>query len=175
MCCYVSPLRWSQWPADDISRKNKICCVLFQVIWCTLEFCVLAKWATAGCRMWTTAVSVHCAQLWKKLEICSRKRKERQEDRQKRLLMPFGEVSSSAQGVEWLFTEMQPTCFSAADAFDGSKTTPAVAESHWRAKSWGHTEKRGQRRERKKMREMKRNNFTEREWGGECRRDMEGD
>ncbi len=53
--------------------------------------------------------------------------------------------------------------FSVADALSGSKTTPAVAESHRGAKSWGHAE-REDREETEKMREkQERNNFRERE------------
>lgn len=33
----------------------------FRLIWRTLDFCVLAQWAMAGCWMWTTAVLAYCA------------------------------------------------------------------------------------------------------------------
>lgn len=49
---------------------------------------------------------------------------------------------------EVAFQRNAPWLFSAADALDRSQTTPAVVESHrteHRAKSWGHTEKRGKR------------------------------
>lgn len=58
--------------------------------------------------------------------------------------MVLGEVSTSLQGVEWLFTEMRST-----DALDGSKTTPAVVASHREAEKSGREdrEERGKRRD----------------------------
>ncbi len=61
------------------------------------------------------------------IEVCeSRQSKTR---RQWEKLVLFGGVSTSFQGVGWFFTETRPSRFWLL-MLGGSKTTPAVVESH---------------------------------------------
>lgn len=85
----------------------------------------------------------------KKIEICRGQGETAWQEETERLLVLFGEVSTSLQRVKWLFTEMRPSCFRPLMHLTDQKQPQlwwrVIEPNHW-AKSWGRTE-RGQRRE----------------------------
>lgn len=93
----------------------------FQVIWRTIHFSVWAKWAMAGSQLWTTA-ALFCCTLQHRhhaaIGLC-----EEGKSKTKRFLL-FEEVSISSQGVERLYIEIQPSCFSLLIHSAVQKQTP---------------------------------------------------
>lgn len=116
----------------------------YWVIWCNLHFCILAEWAMAACQMWTTAVLVCCA--FQRRYSCGNRtlqgRKEQNKTTEGQLIL-FEEVSTSVT-FHWNITQL----FLVADELCGSKTSPAVVDSHHEGKP-----RRGGRAKGNKMRE----------------------